>query len=35
VPRDADLPTVSNASLIFLAAGALVVFVVALIALLG
>jgi carbon monoxide dehydrogenase subunit G len=35
VPRDPDLPTVSNASLIFLAAGALVVFVVALIALLG
>lgn len=35
VSRDADLPTVSNASLIFLAAGALVVFVVALIALLG
>lgn len=35
VSRDADLPTVSNASLIFLAAGALVVFVVALVALLG
>jgi carbon monoxide dehydrogenase subunit G len=35
VPRDADLPTVSNASLIFLAAGALVVCVVSLIALLG
>lgn len=35
VSRDTDLPTVSNASLIFLAAGALVVFVVALIVLLG
>ena len=35
VPRDPDLPTVSNASLVFLAAGALVVFVVALLALLG
>jgi carbon monoxide dehydrogenase subunit G len=35
VPRDADLPTVSDASLMFFAAGALVVFVVALYALLG
>jgi hypothetical protein len=35
VPRDPDLPTVSNISLVFLAAGALVVFVVALLALLG
>jgi hypothetical protein len=35
VPRDADLPTVSDASLVFLAAGSLVVFVVALFALLG
>jgi carbon monoxide dehydrogenase subunit G len=35
VARDPDLPTVSDASLAFLAAGALVVFVVALIALLG
>lgn len=35
VPRDPDLPTVSNASLVFLAGGALVVLVVALIALLG
>jgi carbon monoxide dehydrogenase subunit G len=35
VPRDPDLPTVSDASLVFLAAGALVVFVVALVALLG
>ena len=35
VPRDADLPTVSDASLVVLAAGALVVFVVALIVLLG
>ncbi len=35
VPRDPDLPTVSNASLMFLAAGALVVFIVALFALLG
>ena len=35
VPRDPDLPTVSNASLIFLAAGVLVVFVVALVVLLG
>jgi len=35
VERDPDLPTVSNASLAFLAAGALVVLVVALIALLS
>jgi len=35
VPRDPDLPTVSDASLVFLAAGALVVFVVALFALYG
>jgi len=35
VPRDPDLPTVSDASLVFLAAGSLVVFVVALITLLG
>jgi carbon monoxide dehydrogenase subunit G len=35
VPRDPDLPTVSNASLVFLAGGALVIVVVALIALLG
>jgi len=35
VPRDPDLPTVSDASLVVLAAGALVVFVVALIVLLG
>ncbi len=35
VPRDPDLPTVSDASLVFLAAGALVVFVVALFALFG
>jgi len=35
VPRDPDLPTVSDSSLVFLAAGALVVFVVALFALLG
>jgi uncharacterized protein len=35
VPRDPDLPTVSNASLVLLAGGALVVLVVALIALLG
>ena len=35
VPRDADLPTVSDASLVFLAAGSLVVFVVALITLLS
>jgi len=33
VPRDPDLPTVSDASLVFLAAGALVVFAVALFAL--
>jgi len=33
VPRDPDLPTVSDASLVFLAAGSLVVFVVALIVL--
>jgi len=35
VPRDPDLPTVSDASLVFLAAGSLVVFVVALTTLLG
>jgi len=35
VPRDPDLPTVSDASLVLLAAGALVVFVLALFALLG
>jgi len=35
VPRDPDLPTVSDAALVFLAAGALVVFVVALFALYG
>ena len=35
VPRDPDLPTVSDASLAFLAAGSLVVFLVALIALFG
>jgi len=35
VPRDPDLPAVSDASLVFLAAGALVVFVVALFALYG
>jgi len=35
VPRDPDLPTVSDTSLVFLAAGALVVFVVALFALYG
>jgi len=35
VLRDPDLPTVSDASLVFLAAGSLVVFVVALITLLG
>ena len=35
VPRDPDLPTVSDAALVFLAAGALVVFVVALYALYG
>lgn len=35
VPRDPDLPTVSNASLAFLAAGALIVVLVALLALLG
>jgi hypothetical protein len=35
VPRDPDLPTVSDASLVFLAAGALVVFVVSLFALYG
>ncbi|HEX5635217.1 MAG TPA: hypothetical protein VFX50_18365, partial [Gemmatimonadales bacterium] len=35
VARDPDLPVVSDASLVFLAAGALVVFVVALFALLG
>jgi carbon monoxide dehydrogenase subunit G len=33
VPRDPDLPTVSDASLVFLAAGSLVVFVVALVVL--
>ena len=35
VPRDPDLPTVSDASLVFLAAGSLVVFVVALVTLLS
>ncbi|MGD9951113.1 MAG: carbon monoxide dehydrogenase subunit G [Burkholderiales bacterium] len=35
VPRDPDLPSVSNASLAFLAAGALIVVLVALLALLG
>jgi carbon monoxide dehydrogenase subunit G len=35
VSRDPDLPTVSDASLVFLAAGSLVVFLVALIALFG
>jgi uncharacterized protein len=35
VPRDPELPTVSNASLAFLAAGALIVVLVALLALLG
>ena len=35
VLRDPDLPTVSDASLVFLAAGSLVVFVMALITLLG
>jgi carbon monoxide dehydrogenase subunit G len=35
VPRDPDLPAVSDASLVFLAAGALVVFLVALFALYG
>ena len=35
VPRDPDLPAVSDAALMFLAAGALVVFVVALFALFG
>ncbi|MGH8688288.1 MAG: SRPBCC family protein [Burkholderiales bacterium] len=35
VPRDPDLPTVSNSSLIFLAGGVLVVFLVALVVLLG
>ncbi len=35
VPRDPDLPTVSDASLVFLAAGALVVFALALFALYG
>ena len=34
VPRDADLPQVSDASLSFFAAGALVVFVVSLLTLL-
>jgi hypothetical protein len=33
VPRDPDLPTISNTTLGFFAAGALVVFVVALITL--
>jgi len=33
VPRDPDLPTVSDASLVFLAAGALMVFAVSLFAL--
>jgi len=35
VPRDPDLPAVSDASLMFLAAGALVAFVVALFTLYG
>jgi hypothetical protein len=35
VPRDADLPTVSDGSLAFLAAGSLVVCAVALIVLFG
>ncbi|MDH4323835.1 MAG: carbon monoxide dehydrogenase subunit G [Betaproteobacteria bacterium] len=35
VPRDPDLPTVSNASLVFLAGGSLVVALVAMIAFLG
>jgi uncharacterized protein len=35
VPRDADLPTISNTTLCFFAAGALVVFVVALLTLLS
>jgi hypothetical protein len=35
VPRDPDLPKVSNASLIFLAAGALVVVLAALVAFLA
>jgi uncharacterized protein len=35
VPRDPDLPSVSNASLAFLAAGALIVVLVALLVLLG
>jgi hypothetical protein len=35
VPRDPDLPTLSNTSLCFFAAGALVVFVVALLTLFG
>ena len=35
VPRDPDLPTVADSSLVFLAAASLVVFVVALFALLG
>jgi hypothetical protein len=34
VPRDADLPTLSNTTLGFFAAGSLVVFVVALLTLL-
>jgi carbon monoxide dehydrogenase subunit G len=35
VPRDPDLPTVSNSTLVFLAGGSLVVFVVSLVTLLG
>ena len=35
IPRDPDLPTVADSSLVFLAAASLVVFVVALFALLG
>jgi len=35
VPRDPDLPTISNTSLGFFAAGALVVFTVALVTLFG
>jgi len=35
VPRDPDLPTISNTTLGFFAAGSLVVFVVALLTLIG
>jgi len=35
VPRDPDLPTISNTTLCFFAAGSLVVFVVALLTLIG